>query len=143
ALARARAGLLAGAEALAHAFGRDLAGADRVQPDAVARPFDRERLRHHLDAGLAHRRGHDVGRAVVDPGHDDAHDVAVGLLGRPLARLRATDPALADRLRDVERAVEDDVGDGVERARREALGRRDEVAGGVVDEAGEAAAFLP
>src|SRR6185295_19632826 len=55
----------------------------------------------------------------------------------------ATDPALADRLRDVERAVEDDVGDGVERARREALGRRDEVAGGVVDEAGEAAAFLP
>jgi len=39
--------------------------------------------------------------------------------------------------------VEDDVGDGVERARREALGRRDEVAGGVVDEAGEATSLLP
>ena len=62
---------------------------------------------------------------------------------RPLARLRRLHPALADRLRHVERAVEDDVGDGVEGARREALGRRDEVAGGVVDQAGEAAAVLP
>ncbi len=52
-------------------------------------------------------------------------------------------PALADRLRDVERAVEDDVGDGVEGARRQALGRCDEVAGGVVDEAGQAGPVGP
>mgnify|MGYP001114608555 CR=1 FL=1 len=77
-----------------------------------------------------HRRRHHVRRSVAYPGRGDRDDVA-GLLGR--------DPALADRLGHVERAVHDDVGDGVEAARRQLLGARDEIAGGVVDEVGEAA----
>ena len=40
-------------------------------------------------------------------------------------------------MRHIERAVHDDVGDGVEPARREVLGAGDEIAGGVVDEAGQ------
>ena len=35
--------------------------------------------------------------------------------------------------------MHDDIGDGVEPARRQVLGARDEIAGGVVDEAGERA----
>jgi hypothetical protein len=37
--------------------------------------------------------------------------------------------------------VKDDVSDGVEGARRQGFGGRDEIAGGVVHQAGEAAAF--
>jgi hypothetical protein len=44
-------------------------------------------------------------------------------------------PALSGVEGDEERAAEDDVGDGVEAARREVLRAADEVAGGVVDEA--------
>ncbi len=47
------------------------------------------------------------------------------------------DPALADRVGDIERAVHDDIGDGVEAAWAEVLGAGDEVAGGVVDERGQ------
>ena len=49
----------------------------------------------------------------------------------------AGDPAAADRVGDVEGPVQHDVGDGVEPARAQILGARDEVAGGVVDEVGE------
>ena len=49
------------------------------------------------------------------------------------------DPAPADRVRHIERAVHDDVGDRIEAARRQVLGARDEIAGGVVDEVGERA----
>ena len=45
----------------------------------------------------------------------------------------------AHRLGHIERAMHDDIGDGVEPARRQILGARDEIAGGVVDEAGERA----
>ena len=40
---------------------------------------------------------------------------------------------------DVERAVHHDVGDGVEAARAQIFGARDEVSGGIVDEIGERA----
>lgn len=49
----------------------------------------------------------------------------------------ACDPALADGLGDVERAVHHDIGDRVEAARRQILGAGDEIAGGVVDEVGQ------
>jgi hypothetical protein len=49
----------------------------------------------------------------------------------------AGDPAAADRVGDIEGPVQHDVGDGVEPARAQILGARDEVAGGVVDEVGE------
>jgi len=54
----------------------------------------------------------------------------------PFARLRLRHPALAHSLRHVEAAVEHDVGDGVEGARRERLGGRDEVARRVVHQPG-------
>src|SRR3954447_11401690 len=126
----ARAGFVARLDALAHALGRDLARCDRVQPDAVAAPFGGERHRHRMDRGLAHRRRHHVRRAVAHPGRGDRDDVA-GLLQR--------DPALADRMRHVERTAHDNVGDRVEAARRQLLAARDEIPGGVVDEVGEGA----
>ena len=51
----------------------------------------------------------------------------------------AGDPAAADRVRDVEGAVEHDIGDSVESARAQILGARDEVSGGIVDEVGQRA----
>src|ERR1700694_3113799 len=57
--------------------------------------------------------------------------------------MAAGDPALADGMRHIERAVEHDVGDRVEAVRREVLGRADEIAGGVVDQAGQRSAFVP
>ena len=42
-------------------------------------------------------------------------------------------------MRHIECAVHDDVGDRIEAARRQILGARDEIAGGVVDEIGERA----
>ena len=126
----ARAGLVAGLDALAHAFGRDLARRDGVEADAVPAPFRRQRHGHGVDRRLAHRRRHHIGRAVAHPGHGDRHHVA-GLLAR--------DPAPADRMRHIERAVHDDVGDRIEAARRKIFRARDEIAGGVVDEIGEGA----
>src|SRR5256885_6260835 len=38
---------------------------------AEASPFHRERLRHHVQAGLRHRRRHDVWRAGVYPGDEN------------------------------------------------------------------------
>ena len=49
----------------------------------------------------------------------------------------AGDPAAADRVRDVERSMHDDVGDGVEAARAQILGAGNKISGGVVDEVGE------
>ena len=51
----------------------------------------------------------------------------------------AGDPAPAHGLGHIERAVHDDVGDRIEATRRQVLGARDEIAGGVVDEIGERA----
>ncbi len=51
----------------------------------------------------------------------------------------AGDPASADRLGDIERAVHHDVGDRIEAARRQVFGARDEISGGVIDEVGEGA----
>src|SRR6266436_3540755 len=124
----AGAGFVAGLDALAHAFGGDFARRDRVQPDAVSAPFSRERHGHGMHRRLAHRRRHHVRRAVADPGHGDRHHIAALLGG---------DPAPPDGVRDIERAMHDDVGHRVEAARAQLLGARDEIAGGVVDEIGE------
>src|SRR5258708_5232987 len=126
----AGAGFVAGFYAFAHALGRNFAGRDRVQPDAVASPFGRKRHGHGVDRGFAHRRGHHIGAAVAHPRHRDRHHVA-GLLGG--------DPAPAHRVRYVERAVHHDVWRRVKTARRQVLGARDKIAGGVVDEVGERA----
>jgi hypothetical protein len=48
----------------------------------------------------------------------------------------ALDPALAHRMGGVEGSVENDVGDGIEAAVRQVLGAADEIAGGVVHQAG-------
>jgi hypothetical protein len=55
----------------------------------------------------------------------------------------AGDPAPAHRVRNVERAVENDVGDGVEAVGAQIFRRADEVAGGVVDKAGERSGLIP
>ena len=80
-----------------------------------------------------------------------AFDIAEGTVNGPpfhtqVVRIEITfafcfclDPAFAGGERHVERAVEDDVGDGVEAVRRQVLRAADEVAGGVVDEAVERA----
>src|SRR6266581_283755 len=106
----------------------------RVQAYAVAAPLDGERLRHDLHARFRHRRRHDEWRARPHPGDDDRDHGS---------RVLARDPALAHRVRDVESAVQHGVRDGVEPARREVLGARDEVSRRVVDEAGERPAVLP
>ena len=77
----ARAGLVAGLDALAHALGRDFAGRDGVEADAVMAPFGGQRHGHGVDGGFAHGRGHHIGAAVAHPGHRDRHHVA-GMLGR-------------------------------------------------------------
>src|SRR5204862_4072725 len=105
-----------------------------VQTNAETTPLDGERLGHHVQAGFRHCGRHDVRRAGVHPGDEDGDDAAF---------VAAGDPALAHGVRDVKRAVEDDVGDGVEAVRRQVLRRADEVAGGVVDEAAERAVFVP
>src|SRR5690606_6247755 len=51
----------------------------------------------------------------------------------------ALDPAAAERLRDVEGAVEDDLDHGIEAAGRQILARAQEVAGRVVDHVGDRA----
>src|SRR6202790_4336151 len=122
------AGFVAGLDALAHAFGRNFAGRNSVEADAITSPFGCQRHRHGMDRGLAHRRRHDIRAAVADPGDRYRHYVA-GILAR--------DPASAYRMGHIERPVHDDVGDRVEAARRKILGARDEIAGGVVDEIGE------
>src|SRR5690606_14868437 len=53
------------------------------------------------------------------------------------------DPALADGVGHVEGAVHDDVGDGVEAARRQILGLADEIACGIVDQSVQRAAVGP
>jgi len=126
----ARAGLVAGLYAFAHAFGRNFAGRNRVEPDAVASPFGCQRHGHGMDRRLAHRRGHHIGAAIAHPGHRDRHHIAALLGG---------DPAAADGMRHIEGAVHHDVGDRIETARGQVLGTRDEIAGGVVDEIGEGA----
>ena len=78
-----------------------------------------------MDRRFAHRRGRDERAAVAHPGDRDRNHAAAVL---------ARDPALADGMGDVEGAVHHDIGDRVEAARRQVLGARDEVAGGVVDE---------
>ena len=84
-----------------------------------------------------------------------AFDIADGTVNGPpfqiqvvrieitLALVAAFDPALAAGQRDVERAAEHDVGDGVEAARRQILRAADEIAGRVVDETGQRAAVGP
>src|SRR5260221_13693790 len=126
----ARAGFVAGLDALAHALGWNFAGRDGVEPDAVTSPFRRQRHRHGMDRGFAHRRRHHVRAAIADPCHSDRHHVAALFCG---------DPAPAHGVGHVERAVHDDIGDRIEAARRQVLGARDEIAGGVVDEIGERA----
>src|SRR3954447_19962134 len=103
-----RAGFVTGLDALAHALGRDLARRDGVEADAIAAPFGGKGHRHGVDRRLAHGRWHHIGRAVAHPGDGDRHDVA-GLLGG--------DPAPSDGVGDIEGAVHDDVGDGIEAAR--------------------------
>ena len=112
-------------EASPGALGREGARRDGVETDAVACPFDGEALGHHGDAGLRHGRRHDEGAAGPHPGRQDAEYARLALLG---------DPALAAGVGHVERAVQHDVGDGVEGAGAEVLGLRDEVAGGIVDQ---------
>src|SRR5882762_3922488 len=124
----------AGREALAGALGREDPRGDGVDADPVASPFHRERLRHDVHARLRHRRGHDEGGARPHPGDDDRDDRAL---------VAARDPALADRVRDVEGAVQHGIGDGVEAARREVFGARYEVARCVVDEARKRPAVVP
>ncbi len=53
--------------------------------------------------------------------------------------MAARDPALTDRVGDVERPVHHDIGDGVEPARREVLRARNEISRCIVDEVGEGA----
>src|SRR5256886_935771 len=113
----------AGREALAGAFGREDPRCDGVDADPVAAPFDRERLRHDVHARLRHRGRHDEWGPRPHPGDDDRDDRAL---------VAARDPALADRVRDVEGAVQHGVGAGVEAARGEVLAARVEVARGVV-----------
>ncbi len=117
-----------GPQSTGRAFGRKDAGRDGVQADAVTAPLDRQRLGHHADARLGHRRWHHVGRAGAHPGNDDRHHRS----GQTVL-----DPAPADRMRDVEGAVQHGVGHRVEAARREILGPADEVAGRVVEQTGE------
>src|SRR6266513_456725 len=124
----------AGREALAGAFRREDPRCDGVDADPVAAPFDRVRLRHDVHGRLRHRGGHDEWGPRPHPSDDDRDDRTL---------VAARDPALADRVSDVEGAVQHGVGDGVEAARGEVLGARDEVTGGVVEKAGERPAVLP
>src|SRR6202453_5081558 len=70
---RPRARLDAGIEPLAGTFGRNFAGRNGVEPDAVAAPLGRQRHGHGVNGRFAHGRRHDVGAAVVDPGTHDGH----------------------------------------------------------------------
>src|SRR6266702_4573266 len=126
--------IAAGREALACAFGRKDPRRNGIQAYSITSPFDRERLGHDVHARLGHRRRHDEGRAGPHPGDDDRDHRAL---------VAARDPALADGVRYVERAVENGVGDGVESARRKVLGAGYEVAGGVVHQAGVRPALVP
>ena len=91
----------------------------------MARPFDRQALSHHRNAGLRHRRGHDERTARPHPGRENAYYTRLALVG---------DPALAAGVAHVERAVQHDIRNGVEGARAEVLGLGNEIARGVVDQ---------
>src|SRR4051795_7982652 len=74
-----RAGLVAGFYPFAHALGRNFAGRDGIEADAMAAPFGGKRHGHGVNGGLAHGRGHHIRRAVAHPGHRDRYHIA-GLL---------------------------------------------------------------
>jgi hypothetical protein len=115
-------------KALARALGRDGAGRDRVEPDPVSRPLGSQRHGHGVDRGLAHRRGHHIRAAIVDPRYDDRDDVA---------SVPAGDPAAADSMGHIECSVHHDIGDGVESAGAEIFGAGNEISGRIVDEVRE------
>src|SRR5579883_1183030 len=78
-----RAGFVAWLDALAHAFGWNFARRDRVQSDAVASPFGRERHCHGVHGGFAHGGRYYIGAPIAHPGNGNRDHIAAQLARDP------------------------------------------------------------
>src|SRR5277367_4697545 len=108
---------------------------DGVQPDVMARPFDRERARQRQHTGFrAGRRHHKSGAAIR--GSISRHNV------QHVSGLLRGDPFFPQRQRAEKGALQHDSHHGIKGVRRKFFRARDKISGGVIHQRVHAPKFL-